>query len=182
MSDITVLSVQRKIKPKIENVLPYYLDGRMLKTALDFVAYLRADKMNPAWTLHNAWKAAYKGKPIFYIRLGKEWVRKTENVKWVFTPYLNHIDEYEDEIFKENWQHMIWDDLHYCRNCGHKCPPGIKSILGKEFSGLCHGIFYGGRLPVSFVNPDEAAINRIKKLLEFEKNARMVFVNKERRK
>ena len=87
-------------------------------------------------------------------------------------PYLNHIQDYEDRIFLESWQDIIWDDLHYCRKCAYNCSNLIKTILGKVFTGLCRAQFYNGRFPVSFVNPDEAAINRIKKLLEFEREAR----------
>jgi len=130
--------------------------------------------MNPGWAgVHNAWKGSYKGKIMYYIRLGREWIRETENAKWVVIPYLNHMNAYEDNILSEGWQNIIWDDLHYCRNCGYKChPKANQTILGKEFTGLCNGLFYGGRFPVSFVNPGEAAINRVKRLLDLEKTAR----------
>ena len=174
MSDITVLSVQREIKPKIEDVLPYYLNGAELESALNFIAYLRADRINPGWAgVHNAWKGAYKGKPVYYIRLGREWVRDTKNVKWVVILYMNHIKEYEEKIFEEGWQNIIWDDLHRCRGCNNGCAPGIdRTVLGREFTGLCNGIFYSGRFPVSFVNPAETDYDIIKKMLDIEKSSR----------
>ena len=174
MQDVTDLRVQREIKPKVEDVLPYYLDNEMMESALLFMDYLREHKMNPRWAgVHNAWKYVYKGKPVYYIRLGKEWVRETENVKWVVTLYLNHLSEYEDFILREGWQNIIWDDLHYCRNCNNGCAPGTdRTIIGREFHGLCNGILYSGRFPVNFVNPDETASFRMKKLLELEINAR----------
>jgi len=170
MSDITALHVQRAIKPKAEEVLPCFLDGKMLDSALDFVTFLRTERMNPGWAgVHNAWRANNKSKPICYIRLGKEWVRDTKNVKWVIVLYLNHMEDYAPAIHSENWQGIIWDDLHYCRNCAYGCFPGkTKAILGKEFSGLCP-TFYN---KVNFVNPDEKAIDIIKNLLEFERQAR----------
>ena len=174
MSNITELSVQKILKPKIEEVLPYYLYGEELESALKFIAYLRADKINPGWAnVHNAWKGSYKGKPVYYIRLGREWVRDTKNVKWVIIVYLNHIREYEEKIFEESWQNIIWDDLHHCRRCNNGCAPGVdRTILGKEFTGLCNGIFYSGRFPVSFVNPVDTDIIIIKKMLELEKSFR----------
>jgi len=168
---ITTVKIQRTTKPKIEEVLPYYLDGKMLNFAFDFITYLRAEKMNPGWSLHNAWKANSKGKPLCYIRLGKDWVRETKNVKWVIFLYLDHMDEYADKILDENWQDLIWDDLHYCRkpNCPYGCNPGMTAtILGKEFSGLCPTIYKR----VSFVNPDVATIKIITMLLELERQAR----------
>jgi len=174
MQDITTLQVQRATKPKIEDVLPHFMDGEILERALDFVAYLRANRMNPAWAgVHNAWKGVYKGKPIYYIRLGREWIRPTENVKWTIIPYLNHMEEYREKIFDQGWQDIIWNDLHFCRGCNNGCSPGFtRAILGKEFAGLCHGIFYSGRKPVSFVNPGDETFNIIKQLLEFEKTGR----------
>jgi len=168
--DITHLHMQRATKPKVEDVLPYFLDKEMMGTALDFVAYLRAAKMNPGWAgVHNAWRANNRSKPICYIRLGKEWIRDTKNVKWVIVLYLNHMEEYADVIHNEGWQEIIWADLHYCRNCAYGCfPGGSKKILEKEFSGLCP-TFYN---KVNFVNPDEAKIKIIIGLLELERKAR----------
>jgi len=168
-NDLSLLHVQRTIKPKAEEVLPYFLDGENLAVALDFAAFLRAEKMNPAWAgVHNAWRANYKGKPICYIRLGREWVRDTKDVKWVIVLYLNHMEAYANEIYRQNWQSIIWDDLHYCRDCAYGCFPGkTKTILRKEFSGLCP-TFYN---KVNFVNPGDAAIKIVKKLLELEREA-----------
>ena len=170
INDLTLLHVQRTIKPKVEDVLPYYLDGKTLQSALDFVTFLRAEKMNPGWAgVHNAWRANNKSKPICYIRLGREWIRDTANVKWVIVLYLNHMEDYAADIYDENWQNIIWDDLHYCRNCAHGCFPGkTKTILGKEFSGLCP-TFYN---KANFVNPDEATIKIVTRLLKLEREAR----------
>ena len=178
-NDVTLLHVQREIKPKVESVLPFYLDGEMLKLALDFVAYLRAEKMNPGWAgVHNAWRATSKGKPICYIRLGKEWIRDTEkkwvintkNLKWLVIPYLDHMNDYADKI-NEDWKKIIWDDLRNCVNCAYGCSSRAAktvTVLGKDFSGLCPGFIN----KVSFVNPDEAAIKIIKRLLELEREER----------
>ena len=169
-NDLTLLPVQRTIKPKVEDVLPYYLDGNLLESALDFVAYLRTERMNPGWAgVHNAWRANNKSKPICYIRLGKEWIRNTKNVKWVIVLYLNHMEEYANVIYQENWQDIIWSDLHYCRNCAYGCYPGkTKTILGKEFSGLCPTFYY----KANFVNPDDATLKIVTRLLELERKAR----------
>lgn len=162
-----ILQKQKMSKPKIEDVIPDYLDGDMSKAALDFVAYLRANKMSPTWANANAWKASYKGKGICYVRLEKEgfWDRKG---LWVITPLIDHYDEIEDVIMHEGLQTIIWDNLYYCKQC-HPAPCNIRdmTILGKEFKGLC-----GGRPPVWFWDPDETTINCIKRMLELEKKAR----------
>jgi len=180
MADITTLAVQKAAKPNIEDVLPCYVEGEVLKNSLDFVAYLRENKTKPVWTLHNAWKGTYKGKVLYYIRLplyrahfwsgkhapGAEWTRS-----WVITPYLHNINTYEDQVMAENLQHLVWDNLHYCRPCDHRLCPADRTILGKELKGLCNGDLYGGTA-VWFVNPGETTICGIKRLLELEKKAR----------
>jgi len=39
--NITYFHVQKETKAKIEDVIPYYFDGDMKKTALDFASYLQ---------------------------------------------------------------------------------------------------------------------------------------------
>ena len=176
-NEITLLHVQRKLKPKIEDVIPEYLDGDMEKNAIDFITYMQENKMVLRWAgVHNAWKANYKSKPICYVRLADgnnpAWLSSAKNAKLTITPYLNNINKYQERIINEDWQDSIWDNLYYCKVCGNGCAPGKdKIILGKEFKGLCNGIFYC-RFSVSFVNPDDITISRIKKMLEWEKQAR----------
>ena len=173
-NDITLLSVQKIVKPKIENVIPEILKNNAKKTALDFVAYLRENKMNPAWTLHNAWKVTNKGNVLCYIRLGWGFWRSrdSENGKWEVTPYLNHISEYENNITNEGLQNIVLNNLCFCKSCGNNCSGSIdKTILG-EIKNLCDGITTN-RFPLPVANPDEADIGNIKRLLELEKQARI---------
>jgi len=174
MSDITDLHVQREVKPKIEDVIHHYLDGDALEAASAFVAYLQADKLKLVWAgIHNAWKAAYKGKPVLYIRLNCRLWDENIYAKWVVTPYLMNLFEYEDEIIREGLQNSVWNGLWRCKACGHGCSPGVdKTILGKELTGLCNGNFFSGRNWVWFYDPDEMTVVSIKKLLEMEKRAR----------
>jgi len=60
-----------------------------------------------------------------------------------------------------------------CLPCdSSRCVPGItRTILGKEFKGLCVGGLHGGAT-AWFTNPDEVAIARVKRLLEWEQKAR----------
>ncbi len=160
---------------EIEYKIPTLLDGDMKMTALNFVAYLREKKMPPKYAgINNAWKIDYKGKCLLYIRLC-DLNPSGEKKKWVINPYLLHIQKYEDLIINEGLQNFIWDNMHHCINVlrggcnSHNCSPGKNiTLLGKEIKSVCRG-----RQPVWFFDPDKTAIDCIKKLLEFEKNARM---------
>ena len=175
MSDITNLLVQREEKPEIEAVLPYYLDGDTLASAANFIAYLRAEKLIPRWAgIHNAWKASYKGKPLYYIRLNNKKWNRDEYAKWVVTPYLMHLDTYETDIIEDGRRDFVLDGFWRCKACGNGCAPGVdKTVFGAEQKNLCHGNFYSGRNWVWFYNPDDAAIGYIKKLLKMEQSARV---------
>jgi len=174
MSDITTLPVQREIKPNIEDVLPYYLEGGTLNAALDYVNYLRENKMNLKWAgIHNAWKAACKGKPIIYVRLDCKHRNEDKTAKWAVVPYLVNMHEYEDEIIMEGLQDLVCDGFWRCITCAYGCNPGAdKTIAGNELTGLCCGNFYSGRNWVWFYDPDETTISCTKKLLDMEKKAR----------
>ena len=173
-----ILKEQRetKPKPKIEDFIPRYLDDNMKNIALDFSVYMQNTKMRFSWAgMANAWKANCKGKNICYMRLCVGYESEPKEAKWVVTPFLNHINVYLDVIMNEGLQDLVWDNLFYCKRCfaekypkGRPCSPGRNIImLGKEVKGICQG-----RPPVWFWNPDETAINNIKRLLLLEKQAR----------
>ncbi len=183
-------------KPKIEVLIPEYLIGDMEKTALDFVAYMRATKMPPAYRPSLRYKCNYKGKSICTIgfprawtngngnpyqdnEFGQKWMSQ-ENIKnnWVVIPQLDHLIEYENQI-DDGMKNIIWDakNIYFCNGCWASNPnfPGPRDscgprrtqmIFGKAFHGLCgRGFFW-------FFNPDDAAIECVKKLLALEQKAR----------
>ena len=156
----------------IENVIPEILDGERKKTALDFVAYMRGNKLKPVWTLTNTWKAMYKGKNLYHILLRNDEWKETEQRwgknAWLVKLYIFHTDKYYDQIMSEELQNFIWDNIKYCTNCGGKCTPGHDAvILGKQIKGQCNVY------PLVWAfDPNEAAIESIKRLLELEMQAR----------
>jgi len=58
---------QENRKPAIDNVICQYLDGNMLKNALNFIDYVRAAKMKIKWSAVNVWSVNYKGKHVLDI-------------------------------------------------------------------------------------------------------------------
>jgi len=170
---------QKEIKPLIEDVIPECLDGDMKKNALDFVAYLRANKMKPVHDRINTWKATCKGKVIFYINLRQTETHQNNRTPfwdgkyWNMRIYLDHMNLYEKQIIDEGMQNLIWDNLNYCKKCvgadgvnkPKLCTKTI-TVLGKEINN------FGCWPLICAHNPDEATINGIKRLLELEKRAR----------
>ncbi|MCL2433817.1 MAG: hypothetical protein FWD16_04795 [Clostridia bacterium] len=169
-------SEQQKLKPTIEEVAPELFSGEDLLTILDFADYLRSSKTPLRISgVANAWKAMCKGKAICYVRLAQPQYEKMRNhkYKWAIVIYLSHIREYEKSIIDEGYQDLLLSDLQMCGNCKLQCDPKSKviTILGKEISGICRG-YYDNRMALPINDPDKAAINVIKKLLEIEKEYR----------
>ena len=174
------MSEKTKAKPMIEAAIPEYLDGDIKKSALDFIAYLREIKMKPVWAVQNGWKATHKGKVLYYIRLPR-YDSHFRNLKqsaetdwknsWVFTPYLHNMNKYEESVINENLREFVLGGLHYCVPCAHRLCPAERTIFGSKIKNLCGGDLYGG-MALWYVNPNETEIGCLKKLLEFEKQAR----------
>ena len=169
---ITSFPVQKETKVKIEDVIPHYLGGDMRKDALDFAAYMQTDKMLLKWDAWNTWKASCKSKVLCWVKLNL-FVRP---IAWEVSPCLTNIDKYEESVRGEGLQDFVRDNFKRCRpSClGRGRCQGARSvtILGKEFNDICREVLDVNGKKVDYVNPDETAVNRIKKLLDFERRAR----------
>ena len=159
---------EQKIKPIVEDTVNKHLNGDKKQLALDFAAWLRTNKMSPGFAGYgNAFNSACKGKTICKIEL--------EKGDWGLMLYLWNIRKYENLIVEEGLQSIIWQMLIYCRGgCEAKCAPGSDlTIFGKDFKNLCNDKYVTlSRFWVRIKNPDEAAILKIKRLLELEQKAR----------
>jgi len=189
----------KQTKPMIEDVMPHYLSGDNLKIALEFMAYLRENKIKPTWSLLNGWRGMNKGKVLYWIRLPQvkshiDANRQPDchfsNVKpssdinwtnsWVITPYFSRIDTYDNIIASEGLDNFFLSNVHLCRGCkigtetpeNKWCVPGVsKTIFSKEVQHICRGDLYN-TMTAWFVNPNETEAKQIKRLLELEMQAR----------
>jgi len=172
--EIIILEYQKKHKPKIEAVIPYILDGDMQKIALDFAAFLKASKISLRWQTWNRWVAICKGTAICGVELSQSKVNASypKDIFWSIHPHLKNINEYENFIVNEGWQHFIWDNIRLCDSCRPpaKCRKEW-TILGKRFTNICVG-FVARHNRLNINNPDETTVQRMKKLLELEKMSR----------
>ena len=150
---------QKVLKLKIEDEIPKYLDGEMKQSALDFIAYMRANRMQPTWQSSDSWKANYKGQNVCVIRLSKGSWRVVPRIsRW--NKLIDSYNKYEKEITEEGLKGIVIANINICRSCAG-CGPGWEmTFFGKEHKNVCHNV------PVQYVNPGEAEINCIKKILE----------------
>jgi len=159
-------------KPKIEDVIVQVLANDAQKNALNFVAFLRANKMSPSWASANAWAVSYKSQRVCYIRLhGTAHYHNLERGSWHInhvnygrTSLVDHGDEPNQHISDEKLKDMVWDNVKHCTRC-YNCKTGNSvTILGKQFDETCHSW-------LMMKNPDADAINCAKKIVAMRRYA-----------
>ena len=147
--------MEKPIKPKIDDIVEEFLSGENLNRALEFLTYLRINKINTQWTNTNTWKAVKKGVCACYLKMGidtiphskmqQELNYSNESTKgsWVVYPHITSVEEqpritsddkiidkkdgYEEILLNDKLLNMILSKVRLCLNCGNKakCAPGI---------------------------------------------------------
>lgn len=139
----------KKKKPAIEEKIKTLLIGDTQKRALDFVAFLQANKIPPK--LHVI-TVVGDGGDFPHIR------------PW--TIFFKVCDFNIDGFVNDDLAEFAWKHAHVCdhfmtdgKRCGCGKQPGFKKIIfGKEFKNICH-------CPMQFINPDVETLENMKKLL-----------------
>ena len=151
---------EQKKKPKIEDIISEYHDEDTKKNALDFVAFLRENKLSPT-RMHSDvhWVVKHKGKSVCHLNIDKnnEWmIRHCQftREKW-FVNYEQHIT---DENLKAYILDNIRDPANVCIGGGCKGKQN-KTILGKKFAAVCNC------WPLLIKNPKGDILENEKKLI-----------------
>ena len=165
-------------KPKLEDALNELVNGDVLKNALDFVAYLRANKMSPAWTTPNSWKVSCKGQGICYIKLGEQALdnytqggnlkkvceAKHGNAFWLINFHGSFARDYEPLLSSAKLKKIAWANIKHCVKCNENCIAEKKwvaaSVLGKDFDNVCKNI------RIVMINPNAEAVECAKALVD----------------
>ena len=150
-------SVEKDKYSDFEGFVNDVLSGETLKTALDFMVFLKENEM-VAGGEHG--EISYKNKCVCYMHLdGVEQAPGPWTI-WTEGDYSNEHDGFPiDDCIKE----IAWAHVNHCAKCGGSCSPGTnKIIFGKEFTNVCSA-------DMAFHNPDIATLECVKKLLEMRK-------------
>lgn len=150
------MSEQKKVKPNVEDVVSNHLSGDTAKNALDFVAFMKQNKLSLRHTSGNNWKAMYRGKSVCYMLVNNEdWILRFSH----FTREKWFVD-YDKHIVNAGLKEFILDNVNP-RNCpGRDCNISRdKTILGKTFDEVCTC------WPLYLRNLDGADLDNIKKFV-----------------
>jgi len=160
---------QGKNRPKLEDVLNDYLEGDILQNALNFISWLRANKMAPQYIsghlggdMGMSWSVIYgkknnKANRVCHIKL--------YNNSWHICPSGDYYDDFKNNAELET---EITATLNPCtfepnQTCTHKCNSGMghtMTFFGKEFSNLCGGF------TIRLRNLDSISLEKVKKIIE----------------
>lgn len=154
--------LQKKAKPKIEEIINTMLVGEKKQSVSDFVAYVKSFRMTPQWASANSWAVSYKNKRVCYIKIS-DYVAGEGS--WYIRPALGYNDALAEFCYKEHLENRMLDNVHFCRACG-KCAPGKRvTFFGKELDNVCCP-----PIDFEFHDPDIHALDCAKKLVVFRRN------------
>jgi len=158
---------EKKLRPQIEDGIREHLTGDRQKNALDFVAYLRENKLNPLWVTPLSWKVILKNEGVCYIKLftgGRPGYDDRMDGDWIINPHGGFKGGYESVFSDEKGKEIAWAYVKYCIGCSRVCVAEEKwrtvSILGKSFDKVCKNVAF------NWANPDADAIEYVKKMIE----------------
>jgi len=146
-----------KRKLEIEEVISDLYDGEMKEHLLNFIIYLRKNKLNPARSSASTWKIGLKACVVCYIRYDSD--AKTITIHPIIGE--NGHDSLSDEL-----KEIVWANTKKKKDChgSCRCSYKLKTIFGRT-----SGIYTCGNA-VDFINPNAKEIECIKKLLELRKD------------
>ena len=142
--------MKEKLKLRIEDTISDVFDGEMKDNLLNFVVYLRENKMNPSRSSAVSYKISCKGFVVGYIRINKD------NNSVQISPFL---DVYDGNSLSDELKAIVWANKGHGLPCGegcHKCNR-LNAILGKVYDDACYQ-------SVCFVNPTLSEVECIQKL------------------
>jgi len=149
------------LKKSIEKAIKRNLRGENFKNALDFTAFLRANKMafvreGGYWKDKLYWSVKYKDEYVCFILIGVEYPGEAPD-RWVIWA-AHEANCFEDFPLDERMKEIAWANVDICGGCGHCAGGARKMLFGREFDNVC-------LTSMSFSNPDAGTLAFMKKMV-----------------
>ncbi|MCL2547265.1 MAG: hypothetical protein FWE06_08785 [Oscillospiraceae bacterium] len=147
---------QKELKPKVQDIAEGLLSEDKLENVLDFLVFLKANKLTPRWYTTDSWVIKYKNKKVCQIKLN--WVPRPSDKENFWGIYCDHFTRqewllhYEGNITDDGLKEFIWNNINPPYGCNKKegrCKgwSDIK-VLDKNFKAIC------GCFPLVIKNPN----------------------------
>jgi len=157
---------QKKARPKVEDMICEYFEGEIKQNALDFVAWLRANKLSPRFGATNAWYIYHGNENFCSIRIeSKAWPTvELEPEKTAFCICFAAYTEYHNELLNtEELKEAVIAGLKPCTDCSPNCERTeelpIATVCGEKIENVCVPYY------LVFNDPGAEIIERIKEVI-----------------
>jgi hypothetical protein len=156
--DVSDFKTQKAIKPRIEDVAKELKSKNDLNNLLDFLEFLKENKLAPRWQSSNTWIVRYKNKRVCNLRINyREDGWRISNNQFIHEKWFENSNKYPLDIELKDF---ILDNIS-APGCLSKTDcKGIENItvLGKHFDAICNC------WPFSIKNPSGTKLEYLKKL------------------
>jgi len=148
---------------EIEYIVKDVLSGEDLQASLEFIAFLRENKMTPGKTSNNGWKISSKGCVVCYL-----WIDSSMGTLSI-NPFIGEYehnslaDDLKQIVLSKKKQGTACEICHVISGNDYNCSYKIKTVFGKNYSDAC-------ARSITFINPNAKEYECVKKLLELRKN------------
>ena len=157
----SIVKEQQKTKPKIDEIIPIYLDGESKQSLIELLEFCRVNEIKAKWSATNRWKFVYKKSGVGMIYIGARPClpngRDYKKNQWFIT-----VNIAEDFVIRENLTEVIHKNVLLCvrgqKNCLKR---EISTVLGKEYINACNA---AGSM---YANPNAESLECIKRILKF---------------
>ena len=141
---------------ELEETIHAVLADEILKSALDFVGYLKANDL-----VVNGIEISHNEKAVCYMHLDD---KKDYPSPWTIWTEGDYSSEHEDIPMDNCMKEVAWANINICGDCGAGCSPGKRKIIfGRAFDDVCNA-------DMAFYMPDAETLECVKKLLEMRVN------------
>lgn len=146
-------------KPVIDELIEQNLTGIQKERAIEFVQFIRSNKLEPQWGAKNSYNVKFKAKRVCIIKINKDELDIRLGAQY---------NEAFNECFKSDDEETIdylLKGITYCSGCG-TCKPGITgTILNHAIQNACFNPV------IQMINPDEKKLALAKRLVVLRKEA-----------
>ena len=157
---------QRKTRPKVEDMICKYFEGDMKQNALDFVTWLRANKLSPRFAATNAWYVYHENDNFMQLRIdSKEWPTvelKPEKIAFCicFSAYTAFHNVLLNTV---ELKEAVIAGIKPCTDCSPNCErieeDPVATVCGEKIENVCVPYY------LVFNDPSAEIIARIKDVI-----------------
>jgi len=155
------MTYKDKLKMTLAEMATNVLDKDKLENFMDFIAFVKENKMTLRRPSTYTWEVSYKKVSICTANLYSVERYKPDG-SWSIRPNNHLFDDLGKSVTDADLQALILNAMNYilCRGCsGGQCMGReTLTIFGKEFSGVCSGS------PIMIISPEGEALEHAKEL------------------